>query len=29
MDMVIQPSFVVRQSDNAEKVWGQAVVLWH
>jgi hypothetical protein len=29
MDVVVQPSFVVRQSENAEKVWGQAVVLWH
>jgi hypothetical protein len=29
MDMVIQPSFVVRQNEHAEKVWGQAVVLWH
>jgi hypothetical protein len=29
IDMVIQPSFVVRQNEHAEKVWGQAVVLWH
>lgn len=29
IDMVIQPSFVVRQNEHAEKVWSQAVVLWH
>jgi hypothetical protein len=29
MYMVIQPSFVVRHGEKAEKVWGQAVVLWH
>ncbi len=28
MDMVIQPSFVVLQGENAEKVWSQAMVLW-
>lgn len=29
VDMVVQPGFIARQENGAEKVWGRAVVLWH